>query len=83
MDCTGARAAWRVICRRASSTVTLLKQKQQRVHQQQSRRQIHLQPIANIAAGAIVKRGQSAADDVNAGEGNEQHGAGDQAHQQP
>ena len=58
-------------------------QQQKSVDQQQRGGQIHLQPVVNIAAGAIVQRGQAPAHDVNAGERHEQHGAGHQADDQP
>ncbi len=53
------------------------------VYHQQSGGQTHLHPVVNVAARAIVERGKSPAHDVNAGEGNKDHGAGDEADQQP
>ena len=83
IDRTGANAACRVICRRASSTVMLLSSNRNVLTRSRVVGRFTCSQSLNVAAGAIVQRRQAAAHDVNAGERHEQHGAGHQADDQP
>ncbi len=71
---TGARAACRVICRRASSAVTLLGNSSRVFISNIASGRFTVNPVANISAGAFVKSWQSLANNIGAGQRHKKHG---------